>query len=98
MKYGTSVYDYDYSNNIDVGWKQVEKLIPHEEFNPSMSGMIHDLGLVKLKEEIVFIEGKAEPVNLSMNDSSDQEFTAISIGWGIDVRMECSFVILISIG
>lgn len=80
VNYGTILNDLQ--NTSSVGWKEIEDLIVHEKYGRSRSGgTVHDIGLIKLKDEILFNDD-VQPIKLPIKDSPDSKFKAIFSGWG----------------
>lgn len=76
---------------------ETEKLIANENYNPYR--LAHDVGLIKLKEKIIFND-KVQPIELPTSDNLDETFPAIASGWGrLAVRktLECNFLLLLSV-
>lgn len=60
-------------------WHEVEELIPHENYGRLETA--YDIGLIKLKEKIVFSE-TVKPVDLPTTDNIDENFAVQASGWG----------------
>lgn len=76
VKYGTPMW-----NDPSLEWQQVEKLIPHEDYDISRNIYKYDIGLIRLKEEIAF-NSRVQPVKLPLNDKITSNVTAVITGWG----------------
>lgn len=73
--YGTNLF-----NDSKATWHEVDETIVHKKYLPGVHQF--DLGLVKLKEKIVFDE-KVQPIELASNNI-DGVFPAVATGFGSD--------------
>lgn len=61
---------------------ETEKLIPHENYYSSVDIDINNIGLIKLKEKIVF-NAKVKPVKLPTRFNLKGGYSAVTTGWAL---------------
>lgn len=74
VMYGTVTW-----GDKNAEWHKVAKLIPHENYSPTVYA--YDVGLVELKEKIVFSD-TVKPVELPTSDDIEGTFSVVASGWG----------------
>lgn len=75
----TVTYGINDRTSSNITWHQAEKLIVHELYTPTK--LANDVGLVKLKEKIVF-DPKVQPIRLPTSDNLEGTYPAVASGWG----------------
>lgn len=75
------MYGFTNISDPNVTWIEADKLIPHRLYGDHRV-LNFDIGLIKLKEKIVF-GPKVKATKLPFSDDTNSTYEAVASGWGM---------------